>query len=409
MTVRSPQNPIRRFVCIVAAILSCCGAYSVIARAYAEWLARSSAAVDLDRALKLAPGNAAYWLRRADLLDRDLTSPVNALERAAALNPFDADIWIRLGLDAEARGNFPKAESCFLQSARVSRRYQARWTLANYYFRRGAAAEFWAWTRQALDLEPADAAALFQLCWKMSASSSEIFERGIPANRKVWRNYSRFLLAQNRIDAAGYVIGRLLSDAQPDDRDLLLEASDRFLASHAIELASAAWNALCDRKLMTCASIHPSGGMSLNDAPDARALGHGFAWHIGKSPGLTASIRPGVASVEFSGSEPENVEILWRWIPVKPRQRWLLRFDYQTSGISPRSGLAWQVLAGGNSTPLGSSPSLSSPVWREGAIRFEAPAGIEAVRLLLSYSRLPGEVRIEGSMSTRAMRLEIVP
>jgi tetratricopeptide (TPR) repeat protein len=409
MIVHSPPNLIRRFVCIVAAILFCCGAYSVITRAYAESLARSSAAADLDRALKLAPDNAAYWLRRADLLDRDMASPVNALERAAALNPFDADIWIRLGLDAEARGNFPKAEACFLQSARVSRRYQPRWTLANYYFRRASAADFWAWTRQALDLDPADPAALFQLCWKMSATSSEIFERGIPANRKIWRDYSRFLLAQNRIDAAGYVIGRLLSDAQPDDRDLLLEASDRFLASHAIDLASAAWNALCDRKLMTCSSIHPSGSMSLNDAPDARALGHGFAWHIGKSAGVTASIRPGVVSVEFSGREPENAEILWRWIPVKPRQRWLLRFEYQTSGISPQSGLSWQVLASQNSTPLGSSPSLSNPAWREGAIRFEVPPGVEVARLLLSYSRLPGEVRIEGSASTRAMRLEMVP
>lgn len=407
--VHSPPHLTRRFGCAAAAILCCFGAYSVSMRAIADALARSSTASDVDRALAVAPGNAAFWLRRADIFDRDMASPVYALKRAAELDSFDANIWIRLGLDAEANGNFPGAESYLLRAASVSHRYQPRWTLANYYFRRGSAGEFWKWTRKALDLEPPDPAALFQLCWRMSNSPSEILEKAIPTSRQTLRNYSRFLLAQNHIDAAGHAIGRLLPGAQPEDRDLLLEASDRFLASQAIELASAAWNALCDRQLIACSSIHPSGRISLDDGAGAAALGHGFAWRSSKSPGVTTSIRPGATQIEFSGRQPEQVEILWRWIPVRAGQRWVLRFEYQSSGISSHSGLAWQVLGGDQSTALASSHSLSSAVWAEEAMPFEVPAGVNVVRLRLGYSRLPGEVRREGSLSVRAMRLEMEP
>jgi tetratricopeptide (TPR) repeat protein len=406
---QAPPNLLRSIACIIAALTLCDGVYSLGVRAYADMLVRSSVSADVDRALELAPDNAAYWLRRADLLERDMSNPVPALEAASELNPLDADVWVRLGLEAEARGEHPKAESCFLQAARVSRRYQPRWTLANYYFRRGSGREFWKWTRQALELEPGSPAALFQLCWKMSADPVEILEKGIPRSRNVWRNYGRFLLAQNQIEAAGNVIRQLLADAQADDRDLLIEACDRFLGSRAINLASAVWNTLCERKLLSCRVMRPLSGESLNDdALDARALGHGFAWHIGSIPGLTAALRPGLTMVDFSGREPENAEVLWRWIPVMPRQELLLRFEYQTSGISPDSGLVWQVLGGEDPQSLGSSPSLSNPAWTEGVVRFEVPAGVELLRLRLSYTRLPGEPRIEGSLSTRAIRLEVV-
>jgi len=372
-------------------------------------LAAGPGMTGLDRALKISPGNPAYWIRRADLLDRDLASPSGALEHAAALNPFDADVWIRLGLDAEAHRDYSRAEAYLVRAARVSRRYQPRWTLANYYFRRGAEAPFWNWTRQALELEPEHPAALFQLCWRMRVAPSEIFDKAIPPRRAIRREYARFLLSQDRLDAAGPVVRRLLADPQPDDRDLLLEASDRFLAAQKIDLAAAAWNTLCDRKLLACTSTPASGSVPLDSATSAVALGHGFAWHTVETPGISVDLRSGLITAEFSGNEPESAGILWRWIPVHPGTAVRLSFEYQTSGLSPGSGLTWQVLAAGNAAPLASTPSLSAPGWSPEQLAFEIPAGVEAVRLRLNYSRPPGKVRIEGSASVRALRIERTP
>jgi len=76
-------------------------------------------------------------------------APPNQLRVAVTLNPRLAIAWIQLGLDAEGEGNLAEAEIDLLQAARVDRQYVPAWTLANFYFRRGDAANFWPWARKA--------------------------------------------------------------------------------------------------------------------------------------------------------------------------------------------------------------------------------------------------------------------
>jgi tetratricopeptide (TPR) repeat protein len=396
-------------VCSSAVAVFSCGLYSVGTRIYGEMLERGSAR-DVERALALLPDNPAYWIRNADLLDREGGSPTAPLEAAAARAPYDAGIWIRLGLDAEARGNFASAESSLLRAARVSRLYQPRWTLANYYFRRGAPADFWKWTRLALEVAPEDPTALFQLCWNMSTDPEEIFRKAIPGDRRIRRAYGSFLLAQKRDEAARAVIGRLLADARPEDRDLLLEACDRSLAEGNAEFAVADWNALCERNLLACAAIHAGAVTPLSEITlDPRTFGRGFAWRAGTLDGVEFGVQSGVMTLDFSGREPESAELLWRWVPAVPGRKSVVRFEYQTAGVPVVSGLAVQVLAGGNERPLAASGWLSSSAWKQESLPFKAPAENRAVRLRLAYSRQPGEVRIEGSLRVRAIRLESAP
>jgi hypothetical protein len=407
--MRPQHSLLERFAWLCAALLFVCGGYSVIRRARADWLSTIPDATAVNRALRLDSGNAAYWLKRAELLNRDLESPVDALLHAAALNPFDAGIWIQLGLDAESRGDYPQAEEHLLHAAAVSRRFEPCWTLANYYFRRGSEGEFWKWTRRALELEPESPDAVFELCWRMPFSADEIFAKAIPSRRKVWRDYARFLLAKNRITAAGDVIVRVLPDVRREDRDLLLEACDRFVGANAVDMAMDAWNGLCGQKVISCSAVRDSGTLLLDAAESSRVLGHGFSWHTTASQGVSVDRRSGLTSVEFSGHEPENADIAWRWIPVRPARRGMLSFDYQTSGILPASGLTWQVVAGTNSVPLVSSSSLSNPAWSAVHLPFAVPAGVTLVRLQLNYTRPSGNVRIEGSLAVRALRVELEP
>ncbi len=409
MIVFARKVLVRWIVCSSAVAVFTCGLYSVGTRIYGEMLAQGSAR-DVERALALLPDNPVYWIRSADLLDRDGGSPTAPLEAAAARTPYDGGIWIRLGLDAEARGNLASAESSLLRAARVSRLYQPRWTLANYYFRRGAPAEFWKWTRLALDVAPQDPTALFQLCWRMSTDSEEIFRNAIPDDRRIRRAYGAFLLAQKRDEAARSVIGRLLADARPEDRDLLLEACDRSLAEGKADIAVADWNALCERNLLACAAIPARGVIPLSEiALDPRTFGRGFAWRAGTFDGVEFAMQSGAMTLDFSGREPESAELLWRWVPAVPGRKSVVRFEYQTAGLPVVSGLAVQVLAGANERPLAASGWLSSSGWREESLPFAAPAEDRAVRLRLTYSRQPGEVRIEGSLSLRAIRLETAP
>src|SRR5690242_16815482 len=110
--------------------------------AWADQLSRSADPVSVARAVRLAPGNEEFHLRVARALDKRGEDPTLALESAAALNPFDAGVWMRLGLRAEMRGDFDGAERDLLQAARISRQFEPRWTLANYYLRRNDPASF---------------------------------------------------------------------------------------------------------------------------------------------------------------------------------------------------------------------------------------------------------------------------
>src|SRR5712671_2251175 len=75
-------------------------AYRCVCAAWADVLARSGNVV---HAVRLAPGNASYWVELANLKDLRDSSAEDALDRARRLNPNDWAVWIQSGLRAEAR------------------------------------------------------------------------------------------------------------------------------------------------------------------------------------------------------------------------------------------------------------------------------------------------------------------
>src|SRR5262245_55664891 len=100
----------------------------------------------LEHALRLTPEQAVVYTRLASVIEsEDPERATNLLERAVALNPWDTTARIRLGLRREAAGDLDRAEQDLLEAARHDRLYLPRWTLANYYFRRGNTARFWQW------------------------------------------------------------------------------------------------------------------------------------------------------------------------------------------------------------------------------------------------------------------------
>ena len=126
------------------------------------------------RALEILPDRASYLLLRALQLDYDGVDSTALLERAARVNPLSSAPRIRLGLAAETRGDFAKAETWLLDAARVDRQFEPRWTLANFYFRRERWDEFWKWMRAALEMSYGDRRLAFDLCWRVTQDADEV-------------------------------------------------------------------------------------------------------------------------------------------------------------------------------------------------------------------------------------------
>ena len=89
--------------------------------------------IDTEKAIRLTPGQAVYQEHLAGYLrDIDEQRAQQALQRAVALNPYDANAWIQLGLLYEAGNQLQEASQSLQQAARVDQTFLSAWSLANF-------------------------------------------------------------------------------------------------------------------------------------------------------------------------------------------------------------------------------------------------------------------------------------
>jgi len=349
--------------------------------AYADLLYSRDTLASAQQAVRLDPGNARYLAWLAELEEHDGNDPVPTLTRAAALNPRDSAIRIRLGLFAEQRGDFASAERELLAAARLDRQFDPRATLANYYFRRGDDTHFWRSIREAFAVSYGDLTPMFDLCWRMT-NQPAVVRAALGPNTRLLDRYLSFLLAQNRLDAAVPIARELAAAARQQDLRLLLAACDR-----TFDLAT--WNALCGR-LLPYAPLDPAGGVSLtNPSFNFDPVLHGFDWRIPASPEISVARAdsPHALRIALSGRQPESCELVYQYLPLVPHRRY--RFRFQTDARDP--GLFWQIL------------DTRSPIARPDFVFESSDASL--ARLALIYRRPTGSVRLEGSITLRDLAL----
>lgn len=387
--------------------------YGAIRLAWADRLAHSDSEAQVREGLRMAPDNAGYWLHWADLEQARGETGGLGIERASEADPYEAEVWIRAGLQAETDGNFVQAEQRLLRGAKQSLQYEPRWTLANYYYRRNDPEHFWPWAKSALEWSYGDRGLLFDLCWKMKPDADVILERAIPDRANVLRDYLAYLLRENRSDAALGVAGKLEGQASNQDRDLLLNYADRMLDQRRWQAALSAWNALCLRKVVHYSPLDASRGPILtNGAFTGPPLNSGFDWRLPEVKGVAAVYNDAPPSLrfDFSGNQPENCTVVYQLVPAVSGKRYALRFEYRTEGIEPETGLQWMVRDGATGAEILTPPlNLSSDSWTQGGLAFAVPQGVQATAVTLIYRRQPGTVRIEGTAWLRNVGMELLP
>lgn len=364
--------------------------YKSLRLALADHYYRANTPASLARAAELDPLNAQTWLWLAEHRAYAGLDPTAALETAARLSPYDSAPLIRLGLAAELGGRRARAEQLLLEAARIDRLYEPRWSLANFYFRSGDVAKFWPAVRAALEMAYGDQTPLYRLCWRFTDDPARVLE-AIPSRRALLAGYLQFLLAERHADSAPSAARRLAGLATAEDLPLLLTYVDR-----SPDLT--VWNMLCRRGLLPYRPLDPERGPILTNPDFVTApLLRGFDWRAASTAEIApARIAPSGLRIGLSGNQPESCELLWQPLPAIPGRRYRFRFDYRTSQIPPRSGLHWTVAGA-------ATPDLSSDTLRSVTLDFTASAPLE--RLALTYARVPGSVRIEGSIELRDLAL----
>jgi tetratricopeptide (TPR) repeat protein len=364
------------------------------------------------RALSLTPDQAAYSVRLALLVwDADPARAEAALRRAVALNPRDARAWIELGLRYEAGGNHTLAEGALLRAAQESRVYLPRWTLMNYYYRRGNPEQFWRWAKAAVPMIWGDPYPLFHLCGSVREDGESIARLDI--RKPQWRAaYLFYLLDAGRPELAGPAVRQLLESHRELDTPLLLTACDRLLGAGRPDDARAIWDGLmAARRIPGGTPRGGSGGLLYNGDFAMPPTGQGFDWRLPQIEGVGAAREeaPVGLRLTFSGGQPESTEPLAQLVPVEPDTAYDLKFDYRTSGIAAQAGPSWRIDDATQGLGIATGESLASEESTSGRIPFVTPPGCRLLRVTLACQRHSGATRIAGFIVLRNVELRPVP
>lgn len=385
------MNSARKLAGLAVALGLNAAAYWSARLAYADLLSRKDTVSALRQAARLAPGNAAYLARLSDWAG------------AVRLNPFDSASRIRLALEAEGRGDFAQAERELLKAAAVDRLYEPRWSLANYYFRRGKWGSFWDWASSAAEISPEPPVALYRLCHEATPDCGLIFQRVVACRPRLVTSFLYWLESLNEPPAFDSVLPRAVESAAPGEAKALSACLSRMLRLGQRREALRLWNRMVDRGLLPFGRLDPQRGMSLTNGDFSQPpAGETFNWSLGASEGVIHRwTGKGSMRFEFSGSQPESCDLMSQDIPVLERRRYRLRWNYRTGEFAAGAGPLW--LAG----EAASDPQPPSETWKQAAFEFETPPGMEILTLRLACRRMPGTTRARGVYWLSEVRLEL--
>ncbi len=400
-----------RFLSIaIAAVGFAAAAVWSIRLGQADYWFRQETLAGTAKAITILPGQAAYYHRLALLSSDDAPArAVEALQRAVALNPSDAQSWIDLGLQFEQGGNNTRAEQCLLRASQEDAQYLPRWTLANYYFRRNDTPRFWYWAKQAAAMAYGDPLPLFRLCGQME-EDGKLIDRLSIRTPSVRASYLAYLVGQNRIDLVGPPIQRVIEDDIESDTPLLLAVCDRLLEQSRASEALDIWHSLArTRRIPFDARSSTTGSLLTNGSFTVAPTSQGFDWRLPEVDGISPASEdsPGGLRLTFSGREPERCETLVQYVPVRENRKYELEFQYRTSGIAAGTGLAWRIAEVNGVKSLTESRDLSAEDETQEQASFRTPGGCHLVRLSLVYQRSLGTTRIAGYIVLRSVKLEL--
>ncbi len=387
--------------CLVAA------AYYCLVFARASYLYAQDTATSVPAAYSLVPFNASYASRLAAWQP---ARKEELLKTAVALNPFDVDSWIQLGMQAELeRGDAQSAEPYYLRAAEIDKMFRPKWTLANFYFRQQRPADFFRWSKATLEITPYSAEPVFAQMWLMSQDAAKL-SAFIPNRPSILVQYALYLAKLNQYSAIPPVIQRLTAVVAPRDAhaygrdDLIGPLEDHLLIAGRIEPALEIWKTLCSAHWLPYSPATEQHPLTNGDFHHP-FFGYGFDWAPQNINGISVAQNPdeGTLRISFNGAEPENAPVLRQFIPLQPATDYYLSWQDEHDGTSAPSGLEWHLLLAGDA---GSGGIHSEDLFSASEWRFRTDASSHFGVLILQYSRPVGSTLATGSVTLRSVSLK---
>ncbi|HEY0408058.1 MAG TPA: tetratricopeptide repeat protein [Pyrinomonadaceae bacterium] len=403
----SPSDNRRRFapssfvriIVLVLSLLACAyGMWNSAREGLAQLLAgygaaskrldAADAAVRLGRAVPET-----HYVRAALLADKgERAEALAEYERAVALRPRDAALWLEVGRARDQEGDGAGALAAFREAARLAPFYAApRWQLGNTLFRAGRLDEAFAELRLAVDSNPKLTPQALELAWAAFGGDAQAIERALrPQTPSLHLSLARFYVKHGKM-AEAVAEFRVAGGAATEERHSLLA---QLLAAGRFPEAYEVWSSDSQRT----SERAPDGEASvLNGGFEEPVILNepGFGWQLPQgSPAVqaaqdTAEPCSGAHSLRliWNGNSDTASPVLSQLLLAEPNARYQLSFAARTEKLLS-GGLPVVIVtdAGGKE-----ASSLGSPVvlpqgtnaWQNYAFEFGTTNSTRAIRIIV--------------------------
>jgi tetratricopeptide (TPR) repeat protein len=409
-------DPYRQVAAILLGLLFCLQAGSIFRWAAVEfWMGDRARLPRVETACRLDPSDPECAYVQAELTEQLARDARTLWQRLISLDPRDARYLTAAAVSAEAADSTAVAVRLLLQAARYNHLWMPRWSLANFYARHGNSAEFFHWTRLALERQYDNSVAIFRATEAAGATPRQMLSDVLPPDANVRMTYFWFLLDRKQWDAVAPAVDSIVPLVPSARREVfgrnLAAATTALNGAGRHAEAGELWDRLCRQALLPYSAWTAERPL-VNAAFGPPVVGQSFDWTAAPAEGIQILLGtpPGAAKFSLNGYQPESHELLSQIVRLAPQLTYRFTFDYRTRGIEAvDSGLYWRLSAMGEPAQQALAPlPLASEEWQPAALSIAPSATPRFLRLALVLERRRGHTRVEGDAWVRNLSLEAV-
>ncbi len=387
-----------------------------------RWMS-SSRFQDWEKAAQIEPGNADYWdrlgrFRQLDLATNDFSQAIEFFRRATQQDPHQTDYWLDLAMAYENAGEpaqageaFHKAKAAYPLSAEVA------WRQGNYLLRQGRTAEALDEMRRGVAGDTALVPLAASRALRATGDIQRVLTDVVPATREAHLSALDAFVAEGAPDPALAVWERLVRLDQPLDLRLANPLVDELSAAGRLGEAQMVW-----KEALIASGAFPKGTANIplvtNGGFEGDITNGGFDWHTYPAMGVRYDYDSTIAHsgarslrITFEGLSNLAFTQVSQNVPVDPQRRYRLSAYLHAESITTESGIRLLVFhPGGPGTPDVFSPDLvGTQPWRLNEVEFTTGPATRMVEIHLG--RLPSvklDSKIRGIAWVDDVTLELI-
>lgn len=261
----------------------------------ADWLGNRVELKSLERAARLDPGNADYRNhlgRYYDLVGRDPAAAINYYKAAVQLNPHSARYWFDLASAYQVLGDTGNQTSSLERAIEAdSMTPDVAWEAANLYLVQGQNAKALHEYGVVMANDSSLAGSAIQFCWRIDPDVDGLLRDVVPHNTEAYIAFLTLLQTKQETSGTFKVWNALLQSGRPFEVRYANDYIQYLIRHKEVDKAVQVWQESASRFGRTSYLPSPNN-LIVNPMFNLDVLNAGFDWQYQKQSGVTLTLDP---------------------------------------------------------------------------------------------------------------------